>query len=139
MRIVFFQGAFDFINWGHIKAIKRAAKEGDYLIIGLNTDDLYRRYKKRNPILPYWQKKEVLEAIRYVDKVVPARSFSPLSLLKKYDVDVYVIAKEWKDTKAEEIKYMKDKGGKVVFTKRYKGVISTTEMKKRILKAGEIW
>ena len=137
MKVVFFQGAFDFINWGHVKAIKKAAKQGDYLIIGLNTDDLYCRYKHRKPITPYWQKKEILENIKGVDKVIPARSFSPLNLLKKYNVDVYVVAREWEDTKAEEIAYMKGKGGKVVFTTRPKYVMSTTEMKERILKMGE--
>jgi len=137
MRVVFFQGAFDFINWGHIRAIKRAAAQGDYLIIGLNTDKLYRKYKGREPILPFWQKKEILESIKGVDKVVPARTFSPMNLLKKYNVDVYVLAREWENTKAEEIAYMKAKGGKVVYTIRPRGLISTTEMKETILKAGE--
>jgi len=130
---VFFQGAFDLLNHGHIKAITRAANAGDYLIIGLNTNELYRKYKGREPLLPYWQKKIMLEGIKGVDKVIPARTFSPLKILKKYDIDVYVIALEWKCSKDEEIRYMKSKGGRVIFTKRYKGVTASSDIKKKLL------
>jgi rfaE bifunctional protein nucleotidyltransferase chain/domain len=132
-KVVFFQGAFDFINYGHIRCIQRAAKLGDILIIGLNTDDLYRDYKGREPVMFYRHKKVVLEALRCVTKVVPARSFSPMALLKKYKPDVYVVAKEWIETKPEEVAFMKSIGGKISITPRYRGGMSTTEIKKRIL------
>ena len=133
MKIVFFQGSFDLINYGHIRAIQRAAKAGDYLIIGLNTNELFREYRGRDPVLPYSQKKYILEHIKGVDKVVPAQKVSPLSLLKKYMVNVYVMGKEWEKSHQEEIAYIKKKGGRVIFTPRYNGVISSGEMKKRIL------
>lgn len=132
-RIVLLQGAFDIINWGHIKAFERCKEYGDYLIIALNSNTLVRKYKGRNAVLPWYQKKFIIESCKFVDKVVRADHFSPLELLKRYDVDVYVITREWNDTKAEEIAYMKKKGGRVVYSPRFKGVVSTSQIKERLL------
>lgn len=132
-KIVFLQGSFDILNWGHVKAFKQAKSYGDYLIVGLNTNELLKEYKKREPVLPFYQKKFILESIRYVDLVVPAPYFSPLKLLKKYNVDVYCLTKEWKDTKKVEMDYIKSNGGKVKFLPRFKGVICTSDIKKILL------
>lgn len=132
-RVVLFQGAWEIINWGHVKAFERAKKQGDILFIALNTNKLLKEYKGREAVLPWYQKKKILESIKWIDKVIPAHNFSPLKLLKKYDVDVYVLTKEWESTKKVEISYMKDKGGKVSFSPRYKRVICTSEIKRRLL------
>jgi len=134
MKKVFFQGAFDILNYGHIRAIEAAKQQGDYLIIGLNTDELIRDYKNREVILPYEHRKVILEAIKWVDKVVPAREVSPLDLLRRLDIYVYIIGTEWKGTKMKEIAYMKSKGGQVVFTPRYKGTICSSDIRRRIAK-----
>lgn len=136
-KIVLLQGAFEILNWGHCKAFARAKALGDYLIIALNSDELLREYKKREPVLPFYQKKYILESNKHVDKVIKATEFSPMKLLKKYDVDVYVLTKEWEDTKAEEIAYMKSKGGKVSFSPRFKGVVCTSDIKKILLKEAQ--
>ena len=93
-KIVFIQGAYEIINWGHIKSFQRLKKmyKGCYLIVALNSNELIKSYKKREPVLPWYQKKFIIESCVYVDKVVKATEFSPLKLLKKYNVDVYVIA-----------------------------------------------
>jgi 6-phosphofructokinase len=64
--------------------------------------------------------------------VVEAHNFSPLSLLKKHNVDVYCLSREWIDTKEKEIKYMKSKGGSVFLTHDYK-VVRTRNIKKSLL------
>jgi len=132
-RIVLFQGAWEIINYGHVRAFERAKKEGDYLIVALNTNQLLKKYKGRDAVLPWWQKKKILEAIRWVDKVIPAHNASPLSLLKKYNVDVFVLTREWESSHADSIAYMKAKGGKVFFSRRYAGVVPTSEIKRRLL------
>ncbi len=134
MKTVLIQGAFDIINYGHVRAFKRARSLGDKLIVALNTDRLLWKYKKRKAVIPWKQKKVILEAIRWVDEVIPAPEFSPLKLLKKHKVDVYVLTKEWENTKTEEIAYMKGKGGKVSFSPRYAGVVCTSDIKRRLLK-----
>lgn len=132
-RIVLFQGAWEILNMGHVRAFRRAKALGDVLILALNTNRLLRKYKNREAVLPWSHKKEILESIRWVDKVIPAHDFSPLSLLKKHDIDVYVLTKEWESTKTAEIAYMKAKGGKVSFSPRYTGVVCTSEIKRRLL------
>lgn len=132
-RIVLLQGAFDILNYGHIRAFKFAKAQGDYLIVALNTNELIRDYKGREPVMLWSQKRRIIEACRYVDRVVPAREFSPLKLLKRYQVDVYVLSREWENTKAAEISYMKQKGGRVCFSRRFHGV-STSAIKATLLK-----
>jgi rfaE bifunctional protein nucleotidyltransferase chain/domain len=128
---VFFQGTFDLLNYGHVRAFEDAKKQGDYLIVALNTDDLIRRYKKREPILPYEQREVILKAVRFIDEVIPVDEFSPLELLKKHNINVYVIGNEWKASKVKEINYMKSIGGKVFFTPEYDGVIHSSEIRRR--------
>lgn len=136
-RIVFLQGAFDIINYGHIRAFKKAKSYGDYLIVALNSDELLREYKGREPVLPYWQKKFIIESCKFVDKVIKASEFSPLKLLKRYDVDVYCITREWESSKKTESEYIKSKGGEMKYLPRFKGVIPTSKIKKILLEEAQ--
>ena len=131
-RTVLVQGAFEIIHGGHIKLLKFAQEQGDYLIVALNSDELLVKYKGRLPVMPWEHKKEVLEGIRYVDEVVEAPEFSPLLLLAHHKVDVLVVADEWLSTKAAEIKFMDRAGGRVVVAPRF-SEFSTTEIRKRLL------
>lgn len=133
-KVVLLQGTFDILNWGHVKAFQRAKAQGDYLIVALNTNRLVKKFKGRDAVLPWYQKKFIIESCRFVDLVVPASDFSPLRLLKRYKVDVYVLTREWHDTKAREIAYMKKKGGRVVYSPRFKGVVPTSKIKEILLK-----
>ena len=132
-RVVLLQGAFDILNSGHVRAFRRAKAQGDYLIVAVNTPQLIADYKQRKAILPYKDKKLIIESIRWVDKVVPAHNFSPQQLLEKYQVDVYMIAPEWLHTKASEIAYMKSKGCKIKMCHTYKGVIRSSDIRRMLL------
>jgi len=133
MKTVLLQGCFDILNSGHVRAFRYAKSKGDYLIVAINTPELITDYKKRKAILPYKDKKLIIESISYVDKVVCARNFSPLELLKKYNVDVYMIAPEWLSTKAEEISYMKSKGCKICMCHNYKNVIRSSDIRRMLI------
>lgn len=132
-RIVLLQGSFDIINWGHIKAFQRAKQQGDYLIVALNSNALFAKYKG-DAVLPYYQKKFIIESCKYVDKVVRITEMSPMKLLKRYKVDVYVLTREWKIKRQADIDYMKSVGGRVVFSPRFKGVVTTWQIKQKLLK-----
>lgn len=133
-NIVLLQGAFDIINWGHIKAFQWAKAHGDYLIVALNSNELLEEYKGRHAVLPWHQKKFIIESCVFVDKVVKANEFSPMKLLKKYDVNVYALSDEWRKTKSEEIAYMKKKGGRVVWSPKFNGVVRTSRIKEILLR-----
>lgn len=136
-KIVLIQGAFELLNSGHVRAFRRAKAQGDYLIVAVNTPQLIADYKQRKAILPYKDKKLIIEAIRWVDKVVPARHFSPQQLLEKYHVDIYMIAPEWLHTKANEIAYMKSRGCKIVMCHNYKGVIRSSDIRRMLLEQAQ--
>lgn len=133
MKVVLIQGAFDILNYGHIRAFKFAKSKGDYLIVALNTNRLIKKYKGRDAVVPWAQKKYIIESCKYVDKVIKASEASPLKLLKKHKVQVYIISQEWFNTKSVEIKHMKKIGGEVCISRRFNG-ISTTLIKQRLLK-----
>lgn len=125
-------GSWEIINAGHCLVFQRCKKSCDVLFVGLNTNKLLKSYKKREAVFPYKEKKLILESIKYVDKVIPVHNFSPLSILKRLDIDVYYIAEEWKDTKSEEIAYMKKHGKKVVYIPDF-GLTRTSQVKERLL------
>ena len=108
----------------------------DYLIVALNTDELHRTYKdNRGPIIPFEQRKIILEGIKYVDMVISINTFSPMRELKERKVNVYFITKEWLKTKESELEYMSKDGRKVVFSPRFneeKGFMCSTDIRKKI-------
>ena len=137
MKKVLLQGTFEMINWKHVKALQLAKQRGDYLIVALNSNKLLKQYKNRLAVFPWKQKKFILESLRFVDKVVMAPEFSCLKLLRKYDIDVYVITQEWRKYKKMEFDYMKKKGGKVVVSPKFKGALSTSDIKRILLKEAQ--
>lgn len=133
-RIVLFQGSFDIINWGHIKCFELAKSYGDYLIVALNSNKLVQSYKGQRPVLPWQQKKFMIESCRYVDKVVRATEMSPQKLLERHNVDIYIVAEEWIRERENDIAFVKERGGQVFYTPRFPGVISSGEIKHRLLR-----
>jgi glycerol-3-phosphate cytidylyltransferase len=132
-RIILFQGTFRPLNTGHIRAFKMCKERGGTLIIALNTDKLVRSYKKQEPVVPYVEVKEMLESIKYIDKVVPAPHFSPMELLIKHKANVYAVGYEWVEAHPEEIRYIKENGGEIIVLPDF-GLTRSSEIKRRILK-----
>lgn len=131
MKKVLVQGSFDIITNGHVKVFKFCKEHGDHLTVALNTDELLKSYKNRTACIPFQYKKEIIEAIRYVDEVIPADDFSPLELLKDYDV--FAVADEWVHTKGLEIQYMLNNGKEVIYLPRFNDIIATSTIKQNII------
>jgi glycerol-3-phosphate cytidylyltransferase len=137
MKTVFFSGSFDILNCGHVRAFKLASEQGDKLIIGLNSDDIIRQDKHREPIIPFEQRKEIIEAIRFVDKVIKVEGIYALPYIKELNADVFVTIKEWKDRQSEAIEWIIAKGGSI-FTPPYfpdEGeILSSTDIRNRVIR-----
>ena len=96
MRKVITYGTFDLLHYGHINLLKRAKEQGDYLIVALSTDE-FNRGKGKERYFPYEVRKQLLEAIRYVDLVIPETCWEQkVSDVKEFKVDVFVMGDDWK-------------------------------------------
>ena len=125
MRRILTYGTFDLLHNGHIRLLKRAKKEGDYLIVALSTDE-FNKVKGKKSYYNYDKRKEMLEAVRYVDLVIPENTWEqkPNDVIK-YEVDEVVMGSDWKDSdRFECLKEFCD----VVYLDRTEG-ISTTKVK----------
>ena len=69
-RIGYTTGVFDLFHIGHLNILKRAKEQCEYLIVGVSTDETVQRYKNKTPVIPFQERIAIVEAIKYVDKVV---------------------------------------------------------------------
>ena len=125
MKRVITYGTFDLLHYGHINLLKRAKALGDYLIVALSTDEFNWVEKHKKCYFPYEVRKQLLEAIRYVDLVIPEESWEQKKTdAKEYHVDVFVIGDDW----TGKFDFLKDQGVEVVYLPRTPEV-STTQIK----------
>ena len=126
MKRVLTYGTFDLLHYGHIRLLQRARALGDYLIVALSTDE-FNEIKGKKSYHNYETRKKMLEAIRYVDLVIPEECWEQkVSDVQKYDVDIVVMGSDWAGS--DKFDYLKDYC-EVVYLDRTEG-ISTTKIKK---------
>lgn len=129
MKKVITYGTFDLLHYGHINLLRRAKEQGDYLIVGLSTDEFNWNQKQKKSYFSYDQRKLLLEAIRYVDLVIPEESWEQkIDDIQKYQVDVFVMGDDWQG----KFDFLKDYC-QVVYLPRTPE-ISTTQIKKDLSK-----
>lgn len=97
MRKVITYGTFDLLHYGHINLLQRAKALGDYLIVALSTDEFNWNSKQKKCYFSYEDRKRMLEAIRYVDLVIPEENWEQKkSDVKEFKVDTFVMGDDWK-------------------------------------------
>ncbi len=128
MKRVITYGTFDLLHYGHIALLKRAKELGDYLIVALSTDEFNRVEKNKICYFSYEQRKNLLEAIRYVDLVIPEESWEQKrSDVHEYHIDTFVIGDDWEG----KFDFLKEEGAEVVYLPRTPE-ISSTQIKQDI-------
>lgn len=128
MKRVLTYGTFDLLHYGHIRLLKRAKELGDYLIVAVSTDE-FNAGKNKKAYHDYETRKEMLEAIRYVDLVIPEETWEQkLDDVKNYNVDIVVMGGDWKGS--DKFDYLKDYC-ELVFLDRTEG-ISTSQIKEQL-------
>lgn len=96
MKRVITYGTFDLLHYGHINLLQRAKAMGDYLIVALSTDDFNSIQKNKHTYFNYEKRKKMLEAIRYVDLVIPEKNWEQkISDVKEFNIDVFVMGDDW--------------------------------------------
>lgn len=128
MRKVITYGTFDLLHYGHINILRRAKEQGDWLVVALSSDE-FNDIKGKKSFFPYEQRKKLLEAIRYVDEVIPEYTWEQkIDDIQEHHIDVFVMGDDWT--------------GKFDFLKEYCDVvylprtpeISTTQIKEKLKK-----
>ena len=125
MKRILTYGTYDLLHYGHIRLLKRAKALGDYLIVALSTDE-FNELKGKKAYHSYEERKEMLEAIRYVDLVIPEDNWEQkISDVEKYHADVVVMGSDWAGS--DKFDYLSDYC-EVLYLDRTEGV-STTKIK----------
>lgn len=129
MRKVITYGTYDLLHYGHIMLIKRAKSIGDYLIVGLSTDEFNYEKGKRS-YFSYEKRKVILESIQYIDEVIPEKNWKQkVNDIKERNIDVFVIGDDWKG----KFDYLNEYC-EVIYLPRTEG-ISTSLIKEEISKS----
>lgn len=129
MKRVITYGTFDLLHYGHINILKRAKELGDYLLVGLSSDE-FNAVKGKNSYFNYAERKQMLEAIKYVDEVFPENNWEQKRFdVHKFDIDIFVIGDDW----TGKFDFLKEEGIEVVYLPRTPDV-STTDIKNNLKK-----
>ena len=130
MKRVITYGTFDLLHYGHINLLRRAKALGDYLIVALSTDEFNDREKHKRCYFSYEERKLLLEAIRYVDLVIPEENWAQKRTdVHLYQVDTFVMGDDW----VGKFDFLKEEGCEVVYLPRTPE-ISTTQIKQDLNK-----
>lgn len=90
-------GVFDLFHIGHLNLLKNAKAMCDKLIVGVTTDDL-ALYKNKVPMIPYFDRAEIVRSIRYVDAVVPQSDMDKVNMCKKVGASLLFVGDDWYGT-----------------------------------------
>lgn len=105
MNRVITYGTFDLLHYGHINLLRRARQQGDYLIVALSSDQFNFHSKRKKSFFSYDERKHLLEAIRYVDLVIPENDWEQkVKDVQLYQVDTFVMGDDW----VGEFDYLKE-------------------------------
>jgi glycerol-3-phosphate cytidylyltransferase len=97
MKKVITYGTFDLLHYGHVNLFQKAKQLGDYLIVAVSSDEFNLEKKNKKSFFSYDERKRLVEAIRYVDLVIPETSWEQkISDIKEFKIDTFVIGDDWK-------------------------------------------
>jgi glycerol-3-phosphate cytidylyltransferase len=126
MQRIITYGTFDLFHTGHLRLLQRVRELGNHLTVGISTDE-FNAVKGKKTLIPYYQRKEIVEHIKYVDRVIPETCWEQkIGDIKSYEIDIFAMGNDWE--------------GKFDFLKNYCEVIylprteniSSTEIKKQM-------
>lgn len=126
-KIGYTTGVFDMFHIGHLNILRRAKEQCDYLVVGVTTDELCQKRKNKLPIINEHDRMAIVEAIRYVDRVVPQSDMEKIRPVKELGAGAVFVGSDWKGTDAwnEYEKQFAEVGCTVVYLDHTDGISST--------------
>ena len=95
-KIGYTAGVYDMFHIGHLNLLKKAKEQCDYLIVAVSTDELVQKEKNKTPIIPFEERAEIVNAIEYVDEVVPQVNKDKFGAWEKYKFNAMFVGDDWK-------------------------------------------
>ena len=120
-------GVYDMFHIGHLNLLKNAKKHCDYLIVGVNSDEATFSYKNKFPVIPWEERAEIVEAIKYVDEIVKVDNTGKIFAFEKYKPDFILVGNDHQgEQKWEEVdEYLRKHNSKVIFLEHTDHISST--------------
>lgn len=135
-KVGYTTGVFDLFHIGHLNILKKAKEQCEYLIVGVTKDEVVQQYKNKTPIIPFEERKAIVEAIKYVDKVIPQTTMDKYVAWEQEKFNVIFHGDDWKNSSMynEMEAKLKAVGVEFVYFPYTKGTSSTilTETIKKI-------
>ena len=132
-KIGYTTGVYDMFHVGHLNLLRRAKEQCDYLIVGVSTDECVKTYKHKTPIIPFEERRAIVDSIEYVDETIPQETMDKYVAWEKIHFDVLFHGDDWKGSSMyEEIeKKLKKHGVEFVYFP-YTRNISSTVLREKI-------
>lgn len=135
-RVVFTNGCFDLLHIGHVRYLEDAKREGDILIVGVNSDSSTRRLKGRGrPVIPEDERAEIVASLEAVDYVTIFDEADPLNLIRELLPDLLVKGGDYRIEEVIGRDVVEGKGGKVKILRKVE-CASTTDLIEQIRRSG---
>lgn len=127
MVIGYTTGVFDMFHIGHLNILRRAKGQCDYLIVGVSTDELVQKEKNKIPIIPFFDRCAIVEACRYVDKVVAQEDKNKLGAYERLHFNKMFVGSDWKGSEAfnKFEKQFEPLGVEIIYLAHTDGISST--------------
>jgi glycerol-3-phosphate cytidylyltransferase len=132
-KIGYTTGVFDLFHIGHLNILRRAKEQCEHLIVGVSTDELVREYKGKSPVIPFEERMAIVEAVKYVDQVVPQTNRDKFKAWEHFLFDCLFVGDDWKGSalfNELEVRF-RQVGVDIVYFPYTKG-ISSTMVKEKI-------
>jgi len=132
-NIIFTTGSFDMLHYGHLNILKKAKSLGNFLIVGISTDSLIKKYKGLAPIIPYNERVAIIKELKFVDRVVKQTKLVDINQFKRLHADIFVLGDDWKKRYDNPgINWLRD-NNKLYFIP-YTKHLSTSKIKEKIIR-----
>ena len=127
MIVGYTSGVFDLFHIGHLNILKKARSMCDHLIVGVTTDELMIDYKKKNAVIPFEERLQIVSSIIYVDKAVPQNTMDKIEAWRNYQFHRMFVGDDWKGTEKWILieKQLKEHSVDLIYFPYTKGTSST--------------
>ena len=126
-KIGYTTGVFDMFHVGHLNILRKAKENCDYLIVGVSSDELVESYKDKTPIIPFDHRKEIIESIKFVDKVVVQSHRDKIKSFHEIGFDIMFVGSDWKGSELFNTveKELESYGAEIHYFNYTEGISST--------------